>query len=1283
MKLRRWIPVLALTISFAAAAPVPRHMRTSNGALTESSPRAPRLIGDDFTAARLREAGLPDGPAAGLYLESSYRTAHNGVTHLVYRQRFHGLDVHGGEWRVNIDRDGRVINAGGQLFAPPTDRPADGARLANLARIAVSAVNPILAREANVRRAGMTTRGDARFLADGMGETTASPVWYPVRGALRSAWHFLVTDGDGVSAYDTIVDANAETVLAKEPLTFFQSAPRGAVFTGISPQPPVQMGVQSADEPPLVERVNVPLTGSSTASPSGWISATETSGNNTVTGLNVTGTRFLTTPLTASSPGLDFQFPLQIGPNPSNFGNAATVNLFYWVNRAHDLFYDIGFDEAAGNFQLNNFSGSGLGGDPLYAYSHFGSQDLTGFGLLNNAFFTARNLRDGSQSMIAMYLTSNGGVWADGSFANDVIIHEYAHGVTGRLIPTMNAGFQGGAMNEGLSDFWSLEFLVPDGAPVDGVYPVAEYWSRAFGVGLRHRPYTTNMEVNPVTYADLGRIFNVPEIHDDGVLWAQALWEVRANLIRQFGEAEGRRRLRRIVIDGMKMSPPAPSMVDLRDAILIAERVDFNGASQSQLWEAFAKRGLGALAYSPYSESIQVTPSFDRPSATGQIGLQTETPIVGESLRVTVSDVNNTANVVNIDVTSSTGDLETFQLQRDGLAFSGFIPTTATGPAVKNSGSVSLMRGDYLTVYYNDASAEGGGSRLIEKTVQPMPNYGAALSAAVPFTFPNETATGLRLSPGTTYLRATLPFEFPFYDKKYREIRVYPEGYVQFGPALPPYCIDEGGFANITGISPMGMWMRTNGAAQPNENVYVSRGPNTYTIRWAGETIPLISSPPNTPVPEPVNFALTLHENGEIRFHYGAGNQNLINSTPFTGCIATTPWSGISRGIGNAAYMHPLGYERVSFKDAPTLIFLPPFGNASTPRARVESPAPGAKIAGALTVRGVAYDDDTLLSTVGVLIDGVFFGNATTGIARPDACTAEPVRGCPNVGFQRVIDWKGAGLKPGIHSLQVRVANAKGGYADYPENPLTIELEETGATQPVVVIEDLKSGDKLEDFQFIEGYAYSRTSRITAVDLLIDGVAYERTSYGIARRDICTGDVAASPNCPGIGWFSLVDSLLPDFGIPNGEHKIQVRVTEEGGRITFHPQEPIVVTVDNPANAAPKGVVTSPRNLEKLSGIVTVSGHAWDPDGRVFRVLLLVDGLQRATLRYGLPSAEACASLSNVPACPNIGFEGTLDTRNLTNGLHSLAVYIQDIDGRSVIIPAITSVGMNVVVENP
>src|SRR6185295_3477750 len=55
-----------------------------------------------------------------------------------------------------------------------------------------------------------------------------------------------------------------------------------------------------------------------------------------------------------------------------------------------------------------------------------------------------------------------------------------------------------------------------------------------------------------------------PEVHADGEIWVEALWEIRANLIKQFGDPEGRKRLRHLVIDGMKLAIPAGSMVDHR-----------------------------------------------------------------------------------------------------------------------------------------------------------------------------------------------------------------------------------------------------------------------------------------------------------------------------------------------------------------------------------------------------------------------------------------------------------------------------------------------------------------------------------------------------------------------------------------------------------------------------------------------------------------------------------------------------------------------------------------------
>jgi extracellular elastinolytic metalloproteinase len=1276
MILRRMIPVLAVTLSALCSAPIPRHLLSLDGPLTPSSPRPARDIAADFTAQQL--------PApAGLYLANEYKSDHNGVTHLTYRQRFQGLDIFGAEWRINIDKDGRVLNAGGELFTPPTAQPANAAKLPQAAQAALSAVNPILARQSTLRRSGMTSRGDARFVSSEMGKLTGRPVWFPVRGTLQPAWHFIVTDADGISAYDTVIDDASQSLLSKQALTMFQSAPQGAVFTGISPQPPVKYGVQSTEEPPYVQRAVVPF-------PNAWISGAETVGNNAVAGANPAGIVLLPNPLTTKSPSLDFQFPLQLGPDApasTNFTDAVTTNLFYWVNRTHDLFNDLGFNEAAGNYQAQNVTGAGISGDPMFAYSQFGSQALTGSAALNNAFFTTRTLGDGNQAQIAMYVNSIGGIWADSSLAADTIIHEYTHGVTFRLIPTMNTGFQGAAMNEALSDFWAMEFLIPEGSPVDGVYPRGEYSYRAFGTGLRNRPISTNLEINPLTYADLGRAAAAPQIHEDGVIWIQALWEVRANLIRQFGETEGRRRLRHIVLDGMKLSPPAPSMVDLRDAILLAERVDYKGESQSQIWEGFARRGLGVLAYSPNSNSIQVTPSFDKPSTTGAIGLQTDMPMINEPLRITVYDANYTGDALPVDVTASSGDVVTVILTRgNGLAWSGTLFTTAAGPVTPRSPALSVLPGDSITVYYNDLNT-ATGPKLIEKTVKASPNYGAVFETEkIPFTFPNETATGFRFSPGGSWGRVALPFAFPFYGKKYREIRVRPEGYIQFDTALTPTCLDDAGFAAITGIAPMAMWMRTNGSAQPGENIYTSRGPNSFTIRWAGETIPAVNAPPYTPVPEPVNFALTLYENGEIQYLYGAGNQNLLNYSPFAGCAATTPFVGISRGIGNAALQHIFGRQRATLKDAPPLSFFPPFENATTPKVRIESPAPDASVAGVLTVRGIVYDEDTLVSSVNYLIDGVFRGILPRGINRPDICTTPAtLPGCPSVGFLANLNVKALGLKPGPHTFQLRAVNFKGGFQDYPESPLTFTVEDNDGPLPIGGFDTLKDGDVWTGFVPVRGFAYSKSTRVTAVDLIIDNIAYGRTSFGVARPDLCAanGPANGAVNCPGVGWVTAINTTSEGPALRNGEHSVQIRITEDNGRITYQPETPVVVTVENAVNKLPIGVITTPTNAQRVSGVINISGHAYDPDGRFLAVYLLIDDQIRATLRYGNPRPEVCATLTGVAACPNIGFDGTFDTRLLANGNHRLGVLLLDANDATVVAPLITNAGMNITVNNP
>ena len=94
---------------------------------------------------------------------------------------------------------------------------------------------------------------------------------------------------------------------------------------------------------------------------------------------------------------LDFDFTIDFNQAPTNNKDAALTNLFYWNNLSHDVWYHYGFDEAAGNFQSNNYGNGGLAGDYVIA------DGLDGSGL-NNANMSVPP--DGTSSRMQMFLWS-------------------------------------------------------------------------------------------------------------------------------------------------------------------------------------------------------------------------------------------------------------------------------------------------------------------------------------------------------------------------------------------------------------------------------------------------------------------------------------------------------------------------------------------------------------------------------------------------------------------------------------------------------------------------------------------------------------------------------------------------------------------------------------------------------------------------------------------------------------------------------------------------------------
>ncbi len=193
----------------------------------------------------------------------------------------------------------------------------------------------------------------------------------------------------------------------------------------------------------------------------------------------------------------------------------------------------------------------------------------------------------------------------DGSFDNGIVIHEFGHGVSNRLTGgpnNSNCLFNGEQAGEGWSDYLALLFTIENGDQGTdgrgiGTYAINESVS---GGGIRRYQYSTDMTINPLTYADLALS---AQVHDVGEVWCVTLWDLTWSLIDQFGYdpnwisgTGGNNIALSLVMEGMKLQPCGPGFIDGRDAILLADDNLFGGAHRCLIWESFARRGMGANA---------------------------------------------------------------------------------------------------------------------------------------------------------------------------------------------------------------------------------------------------------------------------------------------------------------------------------------------------------------------------------------------------------------------------------------------------------------------------------------------------------------------------------------------------------------------------------------------------------------------------------------------------------------------------------------------------------------
>lgn len=192
----------------------------------------------------------------------------------------------------------------------------------------------------------------------------------------------------------------------------------------------------------------------------------------------------------------------------------------------------------------------------------------------------------------------------DGSLDNGVIAHEYGHGISTRLTggPATSCLNNQEQAGEGWSDFFSLVMTTDasnQGGDVRGIGTFA-FGQPIDGTGIRTYPYSTNMFASPYTYDDV-KTLSVP--HGVGSVMCSMLWDMYWAMVDQYGyDADlyrgtgGNNMAIQLVIDGLKLQPCSPGFVDVRDAILLADEINYGGMNKCLIWEVFARRGLGFSA---------------------------------------------------------------------------------------------------------------------------------------------------------------------------------------------------------------------------------------------------------------------------------------------------------------------------------------------------------------------------------------------------------------------------------------------------------------------------------------------------------------------------------------------------------------------------------------------------------------------------------------------------------------------------------------------------------------
>ena len=637
-----------------------RVVARTDGFLTGSSSASAPSVALGYVSANPAAFGLASGDLGSLKLARDYVDI-GGTHHLSWEQSSAGIPLFGNGLQANVTKDGRLISVLGspvRSLSAPSTSPGINAEQA----IAAAKVDLEIA----IVPADNLSSGDPTQTTTFTDGATASLVLFQTVGGTRLAWQTTISAEQ--DSFVHVIDAQTARVLYRRSLVNYANPGHASVWEFYPNAPgPSEAGTQRD-----VDLSAWLPAGSTTLTSNNAHVYTDINANNVadaseevapaVDGSYSFPFTVFTSPPNPANNNCSAQFVCSwwsqfpqgsFSWQTNRSQNAAQV--FYSVNKFHDhlLADPIGFTEAAGNFQHVNSTGQGLGDDEIRTEPLDGANTLCcvggqPVGLPNNTHVNNANFStppDGNKPRMQMFLfhysqnPADPFVASNGGDESDVVYHEFTHGLSNRLVVDANGnstlgGGQAGAMGEAWSDWYAFDFLnaqgFADDTPADGDLRVGDYVGHGLDL-IRTQPLDCPVgSASPkcqggtrpgrtagpggYTYGDYGKIRtgSVPEVHADGEIWGETLWDLRGVLGSSVTEG--------LVTRAMELSPANPSMLDERNAILQADLVNFGGSHSDAIWQVFAHRGMGWFAGTVDGDDTKPVEDFQTPPPPNPFG---------------------------------------------------------------------------------------------------------------------------------------------------------------------------------------------------------------------------------------------------------------------------------------------------------------------------------------------------------------------------------------------------------------------------------------------------------------------------------------------------------------------------------------------------------------------------------------------------------------------------------------------------------------------------------------